>query len=48
MILKLAVAVLAVLLLRLAFPALVRGFRRMFFVMAAAMVIFGAVVWLTS
>ncbi len=48
MILKLAVAVVAVILLRLAFPALVRGFRRTFFVMVIAVVIFSAVVWLTA
>ena len=48
MILKFAIAILAVLLLRLIFPALVRGVRRTLLVMAIAVVVFGAVVWLTS
>lgn len=48
MILKFAVAILAVLLLRLIFPALVRGVRRTLLVMAVAVVVFGAVVWLTA
>ncbi len=48
MILKLAVALAAVLLLRLVFPALVRGVRRTLAVMAAAIVVFGAVVWLSA
>ena len=48
MILKFAVAILAVLLLRLIFPALVRGVRRTLMVMAIAVMVFGAVVWLTA
>jgi hypothetical protein len=48
MILKFAIAILAVLLLRLIFPALVRGVRRTLMVMAIAVVVFGAVVWLTA
>lgn len=48
MILKFAIAILAVLLLRLIFPALVRGVRRTLMVMAIAVMVFGAVVWLTA
>ncbi len=48
MILKLAVAVAALMILRLVFPALVRGVRRSLMVMAAAIVVFGAVVWLNA
>ncbi len=48
MILKFAVAIAAALLLRLVFPALVRGVRRTLLVMAIAIVVFGAVVWLNA
>jgi len=47
-ILKFAIAILAVLLLRLIFPSLVRGVRRTLLVMAVAVMIFGAVVWLNA
>lgn len=48
MLLKLGVAVLAVLILKLLWPSLVRGMRRMLLAAGLAGILFGAAVWFTS
>ncbi len=48
MLIKIAVGILAVLLLRIFWPSLVRGTRRILLAFAVAAVVFGAVVWLTA
>ncbi len=48
MILKLAFAILVVLVLRLVFPGLVRGLLRILLVMTFAVIVFGAVVWMMA
>lgn len=48
MLVKFAVAALAVLLLRILWPSLVRGVRRMLLAAGVAMAVFGAVVWLAA
>lgn len=48
MLLKLGVAVVAVLLLRIFWPSLVRGVRRTLLAAGIAGILFGAAVWLTS
>jgi len=47
-ILKLLIAFGVIVILRILFPSIVRGFKRILFIIIVAMAIFGAVTWYTS
>jgi hypothetical protein len=47
-VLKLLIAFGVIVILRILFPSIVSGFKRIFFIIIVAMTIFGAVIWYTS